>query len=202
MSLDLPDLPYAYDSLTPYMSAESLEYHHDKHHKAYVDNGNKLFKDLPHLGDTLDEVILNAYKGGHIGFFNNAAQHWNHSEFWKFMKPNGGGDSLPGKLEKSIEENFGSFDAFRDEFIAAGLGQFGSGWCWLVFEKSGKLAITKTSNAECPLIHDQAALLGCDIWEHSYYIDYRNARAKYIEAFIDHLVNWDYVAELYEKATG
>ncbi len=199
MSLDLPDLPYAYDALDPYMSAEALKFHHDKHHNAYVENGNKLFEGIPHLGDTLEEVVVNAHKGGHQALFNNVGQHWNHSFFWNSMKPNGGGN-LPGSIEKAIIDSFGSFDAFRDEFIAAGLGQFGSGWCWLVMEKNGKLAITKTSNAETPLIHDQAPLLCCDVWEHSYYIDYRNLRAKYLEAFVDNLTNWDHATELLEKA--
>jgi len=199
MPLELPELPYAHDALDPYMSAETLEYHHGKHHNAYVTKGNKLFEGLPHLGDTLEEVVVNAYKGGHKALFNNAGQHWNHSFFWKCMKPNGGG-SMPSNLEKVIKENFGSFDAFRDEFIAAGLGQFGSGWCWLVMEKNDHLAITKTSNGKNPLINDQIPLLCCDVWEHSYYIDYRNARAKYLKAFIDNLANWEYTTELFEKA--
>ncbi len=199
MSLELPDLPYAYDALTPYLSAETLEFHHDKHHKTYVENGNKAFEGLPNMGDTLEEVVINAYKGNHQALFNNAGQHWNHSFFWNSMKPNGGG-KLSGNLEKALNDSFGSFNAFRDKFIAAGLGQFGSGWCWLVIEKTGKLAVTKTPNAEMPLIHEQTPLLCCDVWEHSYYIDYRNARAKYLEAFIDNLVNWDHVAELFEKA--
>ena len=199
MPLELPDLPYAYDALDPYMSAETLKFHHDKHHNAYVENGNKLFEGIPNLGDTLEDVVVNAYKGGHQALFNNAGQHWNHSFFWSSMKPSGGG-SLPGNLEKAINDSFGSFDTFRDEFIAAGLGQFGSGWCWLVMEKNSKLAITKTPNAETPLIHDQTPLLVCDVWEHAYYIDYRNARPKFLEAFVDNLANWDHAAELFEKA--
>ncbi|MCK5373994.1 MAG: superoxide dismutase [Alphaproteobacteria bacterium] len=201
MPLELPELPYAYDALDPYMSAETLEYHHDKHHNAYVTAGNKLFENLPHLGETLEDIIVNAYEDGHQALFNNAGQHWNHSQFWKCIKPAGGG-AMPGNLEKAVKDNFGSAEAFRDAFITAGLGQFGSGWCWLIMDKEGKLAITKTPNGENPLIHNQITLLGCDIWEHSYYIDYRNARAKYMEAFIDNLVNWDYVAELYKKAAG
>ena len=199
MPLELPELPYAYDALDPYMSAETLEYHHDKHHKAYVDNGNKLFESVPNLGDTLEDVVINAHKGGHHALFNNTAQHWNHTFFWKWMKPNGGGN-IPGNLEKAIAESFGSYETFRDEFIAAGIGQFGSGWCWLVMQEDGKLAVTKTPNAENPLIHNQIPLLGCDVWEHTYYIDYRNARPKFLEAFIDNLVNWEYVTELFEKA--
>ncbi len=199
MTLELPELPYAYDALDPYMSAETLEYHHDKHHNAYVTNGNKILEGLPDMGATLEEVVVNAHKKGEQGLFNNAAQHWNHKLFWQWMKPNGGG-SLPGDLEAAINDSFGSFDGFRDEFLTAGATQFGSGWCWLVMNTDGKLEVTKTPNGENPLIHGQTALLGCDVWEHSYYIDYRNARPKYLEAFVDNLVNWEFVAELFEKA--
>ncbi len=199
MPLELSELPYSYESLAPYMSAETLKYHHDKHHKAYVDKANKLFDGIPHLGDTLEEVVINAHKGGHMALFNNAGQHWNHTFFWSCMKPKGGG-KIPANLEKAIQDSFGSFEAFRDEFIAAGLGQFGSGWCWLVAEKNGKLAVTKTPNAENPLISDQVPLLTCDVWEHSYYIDYRNERAKFLETFIDKLVNWENAAGLLERA--
>ncbi len=199
MTLELPELPYAYDALDPYMSAETLEYHHDKHHNAYVTNGNKILEGLPDMGATLEEVVVNAHKKGEQGLFNNAAQHWNHKLFWQWMKPNGGG-SIPGDLESAINDSFGSFDAFRDQFLTAGATQFGSGWCWLVMNKDGKLEVTKTPNGENPLIHGQTALLGCDVWEHSYYIDYRNARPKYLEAFVDNLVNWEFVAELFEKA--
>ncbi|MFP4097200.1 MAG: superoxide dismutase [Alphaproteobacteria bacterium] len=201
MSLTLPELPYAYDALDPYMSAETLEYHHDKHHNAYVTTGNKLLEDLPNLGTILEDIVANAHKEKHQTLFNNVGQHWNHLHFWNWMKPEGGG-TLPGNLEKAINDSFESFDAFRDEFIAAGTGQFGSGWCWLVLDQNGKLVVTKTPNAENPIIHGQKALLGCDVWEHSYYIDYRNARKKYLEAFIDNLVNWEYVTELYEKAAS
>jgi len=199
MTLELPELPYAYDALDPYMSAETLEYHHDKHHNAYVTNGNKLLEGLPDMGATLEEVVVNAHKKGEQGLFNNAAQHWNHKLFWQWMKPNGGG-SLPGNLEAAINDSFGSFDSFRDKFLTAGATQFGSGWCWLVMNADGKLEVTKTPNGENPLIHGQTALLGCDVWEHSYYIDYRNARPKYLEAFVDSLVNWEFVAELFENA--
>lgn len=197
-AFDLPELPYAYDALDPYMSAETLEYHHDKHHNAYVVNGNKIISGLDHMGDTLEEVVVNAYKKGEQGLFNNAAQHWNHKLFWNWMKPNGGG-AIPGNLEAAIKDSFGSYDAFREQFLNAGATQFGSGWCWLVMNAEGKLEVTKTPNGENPLIHGQTALLGCDVWEHSYYIDYRNARPKYLEAFVDSLVNWEFVAELYEK---
>lgn len=198
MTFELPKLPYAYDALDPYMSAKTLEYHHDKHHLAYVDNGNKLLEGCDHMGDTLEDVVINAHKQGNQGLFNNAGQHWNHKHFWNWMKANGGG-AIPGEVESAITDSFGSYDAFREEFIQAGLTQFGSGWAWLVINSEGKLEVTKTPNAENPLIHGQTAILGVDVWEHSYYIDYRNARPKYMEAFIDNMVNWEYVAELFAQ---
>jgi Fe-Mn family superoxide dismutase len=194
----LPELPYAYDALDPYMSAETLEFHHDKHHNAYVVKGNEIIEGLAHMGDTLEEVVINAHKQGEQGLFNNAGQHWNHQHFWNWMKPNGGGPR-PGNLDAAITDSFGSFDAFRDAFIAAGMTQFGSGWAWLVLNGEGKLEIMKTANADSPLTSGKTAILGCDVWEHSYYIDYRNARPKYLEAFVDNMVNWEYVTELFEK---
>jgi Fe-Mn family superoxide dismutase len=193
--LNLPELPYAYDSLAPYMSKETLEFHHDKHHNTYVVNANKIIEDNNINYDNLESLVKNSHSSNQ-GLFNNAAQHWNHIEFWQWMKPNGGGN-IPSELESQIVEDFGSFDKFRAEFIAAGATQFGSGWCWLVKGADGKLSVTKTPNGENPIIHGQKALLGCDVWEHSYYIDYRNARPKYLEAFIDNLVNWERVAELF-----
>ena len=193
--LNLPELPYAYDSLAPYMSKETLEFHHDKHHNTYVVNANKIIEDNNINYDNLESLVKNSHSSNQ-GLFNNAAQHWNHIEFWQWMKPNGGGN-IPSELESQIVEDFGSFDKFRADFIAAGATQFGSGWCWLVKGADGKLTVTKTPNGENPIIHDQKALLGCDVWEHSYYIDYRNARPKYLEAFIDNLVNWERVAELF-----
>jgi Fe-Mn family superoxide dismutase len=193
--LNLPELPYAYDSLAPYMSKETLEFHHDKHHNTYVVNANKIIEDNNINYDNLESLVKNSHSSNQ-GLFNNAAQHWNHIEFWQWMKPNGGGN-IPSELESKIVEDFGSFDKFRADFIAAGATQFGSGWCWLVKGADGKLSVTKTPNGENPIIHDQKALLGCDVWEHSYYIDYRNARPKYLEAFIENLVNWERVAELF-----
>ena len=195
--LNLPELPYAYDSLAPYMSKETLEFHHDKHHNTYVVNANKIIEDNNINYDNLESLVKNSHSSNQ-GLFNNAAQHWNHIEFWQWMKPNGGGN-IPSELESQIVEDFGSFDKFRADFIAAGATQFGSGWCWLVKGADGKLSVTKTPNGENPIIHDQKALLGCDVWEHSYYIDYRNARPKYLEAFIDNLVNWERVAELFRS---
>ena len=193
--LNLPELPYAYDSLAPYMSKETLEFHHDKHHNTYVVNANKIIEDNNINYDNLESLVKNSHSSNQ-GLFNNAAQHWNHIEFWQWMKPNGGGN-IPSELESQIVEDFGSFDKFRADFIAAGATQFGSGWCWLVKGADGKLSVTKTPNGENPIVHGQKALLGCDVWEHSYYIDYRNARPKYVEAFIDNLVNWERVAELF-----
>jgi Fe-Mn family superoxide dismutase len=198
MAFELPELPYAKDALAPYMSAETLEFHHDKHHQAYVTNGNKLLEGSGLEGKSLEEIVKESH-GKNQGLFNNAGQHYNHIHFWKWMKPNGGGKSLPGKLQAAIDSDLGGFDKFREDFLAAGAGQFGSGWAWLAFE-NGKLAVTKTPNGENPLVHGGTPLLGVDVWEHSYYIDYRNARPKYLEAWFDNLVNWDYVAELYEAA--
>lgn len=202
MSLELPDLPYAYDSLTPFMSAETLEFHHDKHHNAYVTNGNKLLDESDLKGKPIEEVIAASYNDGAPGsLFNNVAQHWNHVEFWNWMKPNGGG-SIPGNLEKKINEDFGSVDGFKDEFIQAGVTQFGSGWCWLVLGNDGELKVTQTANGVNPIATGEGtALLGCDVWEHSYYIDYRNARPDYVKAFVDSLVNWERVAEIFESAS-
>ena len=199
MSFSLPDLPYAYEALQPYMSKETLEYHHDKHHLAYVNNGNNLLKGTDLEGKSLEEIVKGSF-GKNAGLFNNAGQHYNHLHFWKWMKPNGGG-AIPGKLEKALIDSFGSIDKMKEDFIAAGVGQFGSGWCWLSVE-GDKIAVTKTANGENPLVHGGNPILGCDVWEHSYYIDYRNARPDYLKAFINNLVNWEYVAELYDAASA
>lgn len=201
MTLTLPELPYAYDALQPYMSKETLEFHHDKHHKAYVDKGNELLQGSGLEGKSLEDAMVAAYKDKSKGpLFNQLGQHFNHIHFWHWMKKDGGGNKLPGKLEKQLNADLGGFDGFKKKFIEAGVGQFGSGWCWLTLDPaSGKLEITKTPNGENPLVHGKTPLVGCDVWEHSYYIDYRNARPKYLEAFVDSLINWDYVGELYEK---
>ena len=199
MTFTLPELPYAYDALSPYMSAETLQFHHDKHHNAYVTKGNELIAGTGQEGKPLEQAMVWAYKNN-PGLFNQLGQHYNHIHFWHWMKKGGGGDKLPGALEKKIKEDLGGYDAFKKDFTAAGVTQFGSGWAWLAQDnKSGKLEILKTPNGENPVIHGKTPILGCDVWEHSYYIDYRNARPKYMEAFIDNLINWDYVAELYEK---
>jgi superoxide dismutase, Fe-Mn family len=200
MPFELPPLPYAQDALQPHMSAETLEYHHGKHHKAYVDTGNKLLEGSGLESKSLEEVVRTAYgKPDLQGLFNNASQHLNHIHFWKWMKPKGGG-AIPGALEKQIVADFGNVDAFKEQFVQAGVTQFGSGWCWLVIE-NGKLSLAKTPNGESPMAYDKTAILGCDVWEHSYYLDYRNRRPDYVKAFIDNLVNWEYVAELFAKAT-
>jgi Fe-Mn family superoxide dismutase len=198
MAFELPPLPYAYEALQPYMSKETLEFHHDKHHQAYVTNGNNLLKDSGLEGKGLEDVVKQSF-GKNQGLFNNAGQHYNHIHFWKWMKAGGGGKKIPAAIQKAIDSDLGGYDKCRTDFIQAGVTQFGSGWCWIAVQ-NGKLAITKTPNGENPLVHGGAPILGCDVWEHSYYIDYRNARPKYLEAFVDNLINWDYVLELYEKA--
>jgi Fe-Mn family superoxide dismutase len=194
VAFELPELPYAYDALKPYMSAETLEFHHDKHHNAYVENGNKLLAGSGLEGKSLEEIVK-ASHGTNQPLFNNAGQHYNHIHFWKWMKPGGGGTKLPGALQSRIDSDLGGFDKFRTDFIEAGKGQFGSGWAWLAV-KDGKLQVMKTPNGESPLVHGGAPILGVDVWEHSYYIDYRNARPKYLEAWFDNLVNWDHVEEM------
>lgn len=198
--LTLPALPYAQDALAPAMSAETLEYHHGKHHKAYVDKGNELIEKAGLGNKSVEEIVKLSYgKADMAPLFNNVAQHWNHVHFWNMMQKNGGGSKLPSTLEKAVNDAFGGFDQFRDQFITGGMGQFGSGWVWLVSDDKGALSIMKTPNGENPLVHNKTAILGCDVWEHSYYIDYRNARQKYLETFVDKLVNWEYAADLYQK---
>lgn len=185
MSFTLPDLPYPKDALAPHISAETLEYHYGKHHAAYVNNLNKLL-DGKEAGRSLEDII----KSSEGGIFNNAAQVWNHTFYWNSMKPNGGGQPT-GDLADAIKRDFGSFDKFKEEFSQAAATQFGSGWAWLVLS-DGKLSVTKTGNADLPMKHGQKAILTIDVWEHAYYIDYRNLRPKYIETFLNSLVNWDF----------
>jgi superoxide dismutase, Fe-Mn family len=197
MSYTLPDLPYPYDALQPYLSKETLEFHHDKHHAGYVTNANNLLKESGLKGKSLEEVVKETY-GKNVPLFNNAAQHYNHSEYWKSIKPNGGG-KVPGALKKALIAAFGSVEKVKKELVEAGTTQFGSGWAWLVV-KDGKIAVAKTGNAENPLLHGATPILTVDVWEHTYYIDYRNRRSDYLKAFVDNLVNWDYVAERYDAA--
>jgi len=194
MAFTLPVLPYEKSALAPHISAETLEYHYGKHHQTYVTNLNKLVEGKPEASKSLEEII--AVAEGPL--FNNAAQVWNHTFYWGCMKPNGGGEPS-GALAQAISRDFGSFAKFREEFVAAATTQFGSGWAWLVSE-NGKLKVTKTGNADLPSKHGQKALLTIDVWEHAYYIDFRNARPKYIETFMDKLVNWEFVAANLAKA--
>jgi Fe-Mn family superoxide dismutase len=198
MTFKLPELPYAYDALAPHMSAETLQFHHDKHHQAYVDTGNKLIVGSGLEGKSLTEVVNGAYAAKNQGLINNVGQHYNHTHFWNWMKKGGGGRKIPGKLERLVQP-YGGFDKMRADFINAGVTQFGSGWCWLAI-KDGKLEAMKTPNGENPLMYGVQPILGCDVWEHSYYIDYRNARPKYLEVWFDNLVNWDYVEAMMEGA--
>jgi Fe-Mn family superoxide dismutase len=186
MAFTLPPLPYAKNALAPHISEETLDYHYGKHHQAYVTNLNKLVEGKPEASKSLEDIILSS-EGG---IFNNAAQIWNHTFYWSSMKPHGGGQPT-GDLLAAITRDFGSFDKFKEDFTTAATTQFGSGWAWLVL-KSGKLSVTKTGNADLPLKHGQKALLTIDVWEHAYYIDYRNARPKYIETFLTSLANWDF----------
>ena len=199
MALELPALPYAYDALGPYMSKETLEYHHDKHHMAYVTNGNNALKDSPLASKSVEEICKIAYAEKNAPLINNVGQHYNHVHFWNWMKPNGGGKKIPGRLQAAIDADLGGYDKMRTDFVQAGVTQFGSGWAWIA-KKDGKLVIMKTPNGENPLMHGASPILGVDVWEHSYYIDYRNLRPKYLEAFVDSLVNWDYVDEMFSKA--
>ncbi|WP_340108572.1 superoxide dismutase [Pikeienuella sp. HZG-20] len=203
MAFELPDLPYPHDALAAGgMSKETLEYHHDLHHKAYADNTAKAVSGSDHEGKSLEEIVKATYQKGAVaqsGLFNNASQLWNHNQFWTMMGPKG--RSMPSELEKRLKDAFGSVDEFKKEFAAAGGAQFGSGWCWLV-KDGDALKVTKTENGVNPLCFGQTALLGCDVWEHSYYLDFRNKRPAYLSNFLDNLVNWENVAERLEKAGG
>ena len=196
MAFELPDLPYAHDALADLgMSKETLEYHHDLHHNAYVTNGNKAIEGTERAGKRLEGIIVGTYDKTAVaqnGIFNNISQLWNHNQFWEMMGP--GKSAMPSELEAALKDSFGSVDEFKAQFSAAGAGQFGSGWAWLVKDTDGGLKITKTENGVNPLCFGQTALLGCDVWEHSYYIDFRNARPKYLTNFLDNLVNWENVA--------
>ena len=193
MSFELPSLPYANDALAPYMSTETLDFHHGKHHQTYVTNLNNLLKDHELQSSSLEDIVVKASKDASMaGIFNNAGQHWNHILFWQCMKPNGGG-SIPSELEGRLNSDFGSVEQFKEAFIQAGITQFGSGWAWLAID-NGKLVVTKSPNASNPLVDGMKPILGCDVWEHSYYIDYRNKRPDYLKAFLDNLVNWEFVS--------
>ena len=188
MTHELPPLPYAIDALAPHISKETLEYHHGKHHKTYVDNLNKLIPGTEFENLSLEDIVRKSSGG----MFNNAAQIWNHTFYWNCLAPNAGGKPA-GALAAAIDKAFGSFDTFKEKFSQTAITTFGSGWGWLVKNASGGLELVSTSNAGCPLTAGQTPLLTCDVWEHAYYIDYRNARPKYVETFWN-LVNWDFVA--------
>jgi Fe-Mn family superoxide dismutase len=193
MTFELPSLPYASDALAPYMSSETLDFHHGKHHQTYVTNLNNLVKDSDMQDAPLEDIVIKSSKDASMaGIFNNAGQHWNHILFWQCMKPNGGG-AMPSELENRISSDFGSVDQFKEAFVQAGTTQFGSGWAWLAID-NGKLVVTKSANASNPLVEGMKPILGCDVWEHSYYIDYRNKRPDYLKAFLDNLVNWEFVS--------
>jgi len=194
MAFELPSLPYADTALEPYYSAKTFSFHHGKHHKAYVDNLNKLLPGSPFDNSSLEEIILAvAGDATKAGFFNNAAQVWNHTFFWHCMKPGGGG-APSGALAAKIDAAFGSYEKFAEQFKAAAVGRFGSGWAWLVLD-GGELKILSTPNAETPMTGGKKALLTVDVWEHAYYLDFQNRRPDFVQTFLDQLVNWDFVAE-------
>jgi len=189
MAFTLPPLPWAKDALAPHISAETLDFHYGKHHQAYVTNLNKLLEVKPEASKSLEDLILSSDGG----VFNNAAQIWNHTFYWNSMKAQGGGKPT-GKLLELVNRDFGSADNLLQQLGEAAKTQFGSGWAWLV-DEGGKLKVIKTANADLPMKHNQKALLTCDVWEHAYYIDYRNARPNYVDAFLKNLVNWDFAAK-------
>ncbi|MCH2535301.1 MAG: superoxide dismutase [Bdellovibrionales bacterium] len=186
MAFSLPELPYSKDALAPHISTETLEFHYGKHHQGYVNKLNAAVEGTDMAEKSLEEIV----KSASGGVFNNAAQVWNHTFYWHSLSPNGGGEPT-GDIKAAIEKDFGGFDKFKEEFNKKAAGQFGSGWAWLVKTPQGKLEITTTANADTPLTTDNKAILTCDVWEHAYYIDYRNDRAKYLEHFWN-LVNWDF----------
>ncbi len=194
MAFELPALPYDKTALEPHMSAKTLEFHHGKHHQAYVTNLNNLVKDTPLAGKSLEEIIRATAKDeAKAGVFNNAAQVWNHTFFWSSMKPSGGG-APAGDLAQGVTRDFGGLDKFKELFKQAAVGQFGSGWAWLVADK-GELKIVKTPNAVTPITSGQVPLITCDVWEHAYYLDYQNRRPDFVQTFLDKLVNWDFAAK-------
>jgi superoxide dismutase, Fe-Mn family len=191
MTIQLPDLPYAKDALAPHLSARTLEFHHDKHHAAYVANTNKLIAGTELAEKSLEDIVRAAAQDpAKKGLFNNSGQVWNHNFLWQSMAPNGGGKPS-GELAERIEQDFKSYDAFVEAFSAAAVGQFGSGWAWLVLD-GGKLKVEGTANADTPLVHGKTALLTCDVWEHAYYLDFQNRRPDYVKTFLEKLANWEF----------
>ena len=199
MAISLPALPYAENALDPHYSAKTISFHYGKHHKTYVDNLNKLIAGTPLESKSLEDIIMaSAGDSSKAGLFNNAAQVWNHTFFWNCMRPGGGGRPK-GDPAARIDSTFGSYEKFAEQFKAAAVGRFGSGWAWLVLD-GGALKITSTANADTPMAGKQTALLTVDVWEHAYYLDYQNRRPDFVQAFLDHLVNWDFVAANLAKA--
>jgi Fe-Mn family superoxide dismutase len=199
MAFELPPLPYPKNALEPHTSAQTLDFHHGKHHQAYVTNLNNLVKGSPLENQSLEQVIMAAHSdSSKAGVFNNAAQVWNHTFFWNCMKPQGGG-APGGDLAAAIDRDLGGLAKFKDDFKAAGAGRFGSGWAWLIADK-GKLKIVTTPNAGTPMTDGQTALMTCDVWEHAYYLDFQNRRPDFLQAFLDHLANWDFAAANLAKA--
>ena len=195
MSIEFPALPYAANALEPHVSARTLEHHHGKHHKGYVDKLNNAIAGTAHEGQSLEAIITAAHAASDTGVFNNAAQSWNHTFLWSSMSATGGGEPS-GPLADAIVDRFGSVQRFRDEFKAAALAQFGSGWAWLVRTDAG-LDIVSTGNADTPLVHGVTPLLTLDVWEHAYYLDYQNKRDAYVDVFLTNLISWDFAAENY-----
>jgi superoxide dismutase, Fe-Mn family len=199
MVFELPPLPYPQNALEPYISAKTLEFHHGKHHKTYVDTLNRLVEGKPEAEMSLEEIIVATHRDdAKTAMFNNAAQSWNHTFFWHCLTKEGGGEPR-GDLKKAIDHDLGGLDKFAKEFREAATTQFGSGWAWLVFD-AGKLKVIKTPNAVNPVAGSQTALVTCDVWEHAYYLDYQNRRPDFVQAFLDHLINWDFVAKNLAKA--
>ena len=198
MAFSLPDLPYSKDALAPHISAETLEFHHGKHHKTYVDKANAALEGSDYDGSDLEATIKKSWDKKDMGMFNNAAQVWNHTFYWNSMSPNGGG-APKGEIAEAINQSFGSFEKFVEEFKNAGATQFGSGWAWLV-KNGGKLEVRKTPNAENPITDGATPLITMDVWEHAYYLDYQNKRPDYMGAFLEHLINWDFANENLKKA--
>lgn len=189
----LPPLPYDMTGLEPHISANTLSFHYGKHHQAYVTNLNNLLQNHPLADASLEDVIRQSSgKADMAGIFNNAAQVWNHTFYWHCMKPQGGGNPSPA-LQAKIEAAFGSMDQFKADFKQAAVSQFGSGWAWLVADEAGNLSLMKTGNADLPMAHGKKALLTCDVWEHAYYLDFQNRRPDYVDTFMNHLINWDFV---------
>ena len=196
MSIEFPKLPYELNALEPHVSARTLEFHYGKHHKAYVDKLNAAIADTDYAGQPLERIIEIADEASDAGVFNNAAQAWNHDFLWRSMSPSGGG-APTGELGSALDQSFGDLDDFKARFKQSALGQFGSGWTWLIAQ-AGKLDIVSTGNAETPLVGAATPLLVLDVWEHAYYLDYQNQRDRYIDAFLDKLVNWDFAAHNFE----